>query len=85
MLDADDVRAMTLEWRDDGHLVVESAFDSLTTVSYMFHGYPFTGYEPAVRVLFNEREPTVEDRRQAQMTCRTAGREIVNPPIKRLD
>ena len=72
---------MTLDWKDDSHLAVEFAVGSAATVYQMFHQYPKTG-ERQVRVLFSERDPSGDARHD--FTCRTAGREILNPPLKRL-
>src|SRR5712691_4784649 len=40
VLRVDEVQAMTLDWKSDQHLTVESSIDGLTTVFHMFHQYP---------------------------------------------
>ena len=81
VLSLDPAKAMTLEWKDDSHLAVEFAVGSVSTVFHMFHQYPMTG-DRQVKVLFSERDASGDARHD--FTCRTAGREIVNPPLKRL-
>jgi hypothetical protein len=72
---------MTIDWRDESHLAVEFEVSTLATVFHMFHQYPVVG-QRQVQVLFSERAPSLE--RQHEFKCRSAGREILNPPLKRL-
>jgi hypothetical protein len=82
---ADDVKAMTLDWESDEHLAVEWAFDQSTMVFAMSHRYPLlANTRPPIRINFSERAPSNNERADRRMTCRSAGRETTNPPIKRM-
>lgn len=81
VLRIDEAESMTLDWKDPGRLDVDFAISSLATVFHMFHQYPIVG-DRQVRVLFSERERS--DDRRREFTCRSAGRETINPPLKRL-
>ncbi len=82
VLNIEDARGITLAWKDAGHLAVELTVSSLTTVHHMFHQYPVVGRQ--VAVLFSELEPSPDGLRRRDIKCLSGGREILNPPLKRL-
>jgi hypothetical protein len=83
VLKIDDARGITLAWKDGGHLTVELTVRSLTTVHHMFHQYPVVG-DRQVSVLFSELEPPPDGLHRHDVKCLSGGREIINPPLKRL-
>ena len=83
VLNIDQTRGITLDWKDEGHLAVELGVPPLTTVTHMFHQYPVMGDRQVV-VMFSEVEAFQAGRHHYDERCRTGGREIVNPPLKRL-